>query len=230
MSNPLAVQDTLTALLFVRCHKDCGPIVSTSNKLRVTSQCVNSPCEGARYVWSLERLKDSIWQDVPDLANTYMTATISNTSNIVIKPNALQPDSRYRLHLHATSSSRTEGFCMVEFKTAGTPHGGHCESSVSEGVSLETEFIFECSGWQDETESLIYEFRLNDQQISYGPSRKTPPIVLPQGQPEEDYRISISVIIKNALDVSVVQALSVKVNCNIYVWINEHRAHDNLLL
>lgn len=183
--------------------------MSSSSKLRVTSQCVNSPCEGASYVWSLEKLNDNTWENVPGLDN--MTATTSYTSNMVIKPNALQPDMQYRLVLHAKSLSRTEGFSMFEFKTARMPYGGHCESSVSEGVSLETEFFFECYGWQDETESLTFEFRLNNQQISYGVSPKSASTVLPEGLPEEDYRISISIIIKNGLGVSVVQELSVKV-------------------
>lgn len=150
---------------------------------------------------------------MPDLAN--MTATTANTSSMVIKPNYLQPHTKYRLLLQATFLSRTEeGLSVFEFKTANAPYGGHCESSVTEGVSLETEFTFECIGWQDETESLTYEFRLNNQQISYGVSRKSASTVLPEGLPEDDYRILVNIVINNALGVSVVQTLSVKVRNN----------------
>lgn len=196
-------------LFYFRCLVDCGPIVSSSYTLRVSSHCLNSPCEGAKYVWSLETLNDNIWENVPNLAN--MTATTANTLSMVIKPNYLQSDTKYRLRLQVTSSLRTEGLSVLEFKTADAPYGGHCESSVSEGVSLETEFTFDCIGWQDETGSLTYEFRLNNQQISYGVSSKSASTVLPEGIPEDDYKISVNIVVKNALDVSVVQTLSVKV-------------------
>ena len=146
---------------------------------------------------------------MPNLAN--ITATAANKSSMVIKPNYLQPDKKHRLLLKVTSLLRTEGLSVFEFKTAGAPHGGHCKTSVSEGVSLETEFTFECIGWQDETGSLTYEFRLNNRQISYGVSSKSAPTVLPEGIPEKDYKISVKIVVKNALDVSVVQTLSVKV-------------------
>ena len=146
---------------------------------------------------------------MPNLAN--MRATTANTLSMVIKPNYLQSGTKYRLQLQVTSLLRTEGLSVLEFKTADAPYGGYCESSVSEGVSLETEFTFECIGWQDETGSLTYEFRLNNQQISYGVSSKSASTVLPGGIPEQDYKISVNIVVKNALDVSVVQTLSVKV-------------------
>lgn len=197
---------------YFSCLTDCGQVVSSSSKLTVTSRCVNAACENAIYLWSLEKFNGNFWENVPDLAN--MTATTANTSNIVIKPNALQPNSTYRITLRATSLLGLEGSTLLKFTTAGMPYGGHCKPSVSEGVTLETEFIFECIGWQDKTE-LTYEFRLQDKQISYGAYPKSSPTFLPQGLSKDDYRISISIIIKNALGVSVVQTFSVKVYVTI---------------
>lgn len=213
--NLFYIFELLVALLiqllsfYFRCLVDCGLIVSSSYTLRVSSHCLNSPCVGAKYIWSLETLHDNKWENVPDLAN--MTAASTNTSSMVIKTNYLQSGTKYRLRLQVTSLLRTEGLCVLEFKTAEAPYGGHCESSVSEGVSLKTKFTFECTGWQDETGLLTYEFRLNNQQISYGVSSKFAPTVLPEGVPEHDYKISVNVVVKNALDVSVVLTLSVKV-------------------
>lgn len=188
---------------------DCGPIISSSYTLRISSHCLTSPCQGAKYDWSLETLNEEEWENVPNLTN--MTATTANTPSMVIKPNYLKPGTKYCLQLQVTSLLRTEGLAVLEFKTAVAPYGGHCESSVSEGVSLETEFTFECIGWQDETGSLTYEFRLNSQQISYGVSSKSASTVLPEGIPENDYRISVNIVIKNVLEVSVLQTLFVKV-------------------
>lgn len=171
-------------LVYFRCLVDCGSIVSSFNTLRVSSHCLNSPCVDAKYVWSLEILNDNKWENVPNLANK--TATTANTLSMVIKPNYLQSDTKYRLQLQVTSLLRTEGLSVLEFKTADAPYGGHCESSVSEGVSLETKFTFECIGWQDETGSLTYEFQLNNQQISFGVSSKSASTVLPKGLPEDD--------------------------------------------
>ncbi|KAJ7330800.1 hypothetical protein OS493_021734 [Desmophyllum pertusum] len=194
------------------CFIDCGAIVSASNKLRVTSECPNSPCIGSVYEWRLKRLlneKSNTWEYIPILPN--MTSTAVNATNMIIKKNALQSNSTYRLMLFVTSLVGTEGFSVLDFETAGEPHSGYCTPSVSEGVSLETEFTFDCFNWQDKSIPLTYEFRLRDDPISYGKSPKSVSTVLQAGSPKDDYQLPINIIIKNAVGVAVVETLFVQV-------------------
>ena len=190
--------------------------MSASNKLRVTSECPNSPCNGSVYEWRLKRLNDNSgkWEDIPILPN--MTSTAVNATNMIIKKNSLQSKSKYSLKLYVISSQGTEGFAVLDFETAGGPHSGYCSPSVQEGVSLETEFTFKCFHWQDTT-ALTYEFQLGDEPISYGSSPQSVSTGLPAGSPEEDYQLQINVIIKNAVGVAVVINLVVKVSKMYYM-------------
>ena len=104
---------------------------------------------------------------------------------------------------------------MLDFQTAGAPHSGYCSPSVQEGVSLETEFTFKCSDWQDTT-ALTYEFQLGDEPISYGSSPQSVSTGLPAGSPEDDYQLQINIAIKNAVGVAVMINLVVKVISSQY--------------
>ena len=190
--------------------------MSASNKLRVTSECLNSPCNGSEYKWLLNRmdLYSNRWEPVTNLSN--MTSTAINATNMIIRKNSLKSNSKYSLALFATSPGGTEGFAVLEFETAGQPHSGYCRASAVEGVSMETEFLFECFGWQDKSPPLTYEFRAGDDPISYGISSKSVTTVLPSGSPENDYKLTVNVIIKNAVGVAVVEKFAVKVTIQIY--------------
>lgn len=203
-----------------RCFVDCGAIVSASNKFRVTSECSNSLCSGSVYEWRLKRMNETNgWEDIPILPN--MTSTALNATNMIIKANSLQSNATYRLMLFVTPEGGTEGFAMLDFETAGEPHSGSCNSLVSEGVSLETEFIFECFQWQDKSQPINYEFRLGKYPISYGSSPKSAPVVLPAGSPKDDYKLQINIVIKNTVGVAVVETLLVKViDLSIYLPLN----------
>ena len=195
---------------YFRCFVDCGAFVSASNKLRVTSECLNSPCNGSVYEWRLTRFNDysGNWDAIPILPN--MTSTAVNATNMIIKKNALQSKSKYSLKLFVTSPEGVENFAVLDFETAGAPHSGYCAASVTEGVSLETEFTFKCFDWQD-TNTLTYEFQLEDEPISYGSSSQSVSTVLPAGSRENDYKLQISIVIKNAVGVAVVVNLIIKV-------------------
>ena len=184
--------------------------MSASNKLRVTSECPNSACNGSVYEWRLKRFNDysGNWDDIPILPN--MTSTAVNASNMIIKKKALQSKSKYSLTLFVTSPEGAESFAVLDFETAGAPHSGYCAASVVEGVSLETEFTFKCFDWQD-TSTLSYEFQLGEEPISYGSSPQSVSTVLPAGSPEDDYQLQINIVVKNAVGVAVVVNLIVKV-------------------
>ena len=200
----------LFSFLYPRCFVDCGAIVSASNKLRVTSECLNSPCNGSIYEWRLSILNGSdSWENIPILPN--MTSTAVNSTNMIIKKNSLQSKSKYNLTLFVTSSKEAYGFSVLLFETAGEPHDGYCAPSVSEGVSLETEFTFKCFDWQDTSLPLKYEFALGEEPISYGTSPSSVSTVLPAGSPNEDFQQQVTIVIKNAVGVSVVEKLLIKV-------------------
>ena len=195
---------------FLRCFIDCGAIVSASNKLRVTSECLNSPCNGSVYEWRLSMLNGSdSWENIPILPN--MTSTAVNSTNMIIKKNSLQSKSKYNLTLFVTSSKEAYGFSVLLFETAGEPHDGYCAPSVSEGVSLKTEFTFKCFNWQDTILPLTYEFALGEEPISYGTSPSSVSTVLPAGSPNEEFQQQVTIVIKNAVGVSVVEKLFIKV-------------------
>lgn len=82
------------------------------------------------------------WEDIPILPN--MTSTAVNVTSMIIKKNSLPSNSKFSLTLFVTSLVGTKGLSVLEFGTAGKPHSSYCEPSVSEGVSLEAEFAFEC--------------------------------------------------------------------------------------
>ena len=184
--------------------------MSASNKLRVTSECPNSPCNGSVYEWRLKRLNDNsdTWEEIPILPN--MTSMAVSATDMIIKKNALQSKSKYSLKLCVISSKGVEGFAVLDFETAGAPHSGYCTPSLQEGVSLETEFTFKCFDWQDTT-ALTYEFQLGDEPISYGSSPQSVSTWLPAGS-QDDYQLQINIVIKNAVGVAVVINLVVKVS------------------
>ncbi|XP_078351506.1 polycystin family receptor for egg jelly-like isoform X2 [Oculina patagonica] len=197
--------------IFIRCFVDCGTTISPSNKFRVTSRCVNSACSGAVYEWRLNKWNGTtkLWRNLHILP--YMTSTEVNAVNIVFNKNALPSDSKFSLMLYVTPDKGKINFAMLDFYTGGEPHGGYCKQSDTEGVSLETEFSFECFEWQDENTPITYEFRLGDVPISYGISSKSVPTVLPAGSPEDDYKLQINIVIKNVVSVAAVRTLLVKV-------------------
>ena len=186
-------------------------MVAASNKFRVTSECPNSPCNGSVYEWRLKQLNEATnsWEDKPILPN--MTSTAVNATDMIINRNSLPSGFKFSLMLVVRSLAGSEGFGVLEFETAGAPHGGYCSSSASEGVALETEFAFECFEWQDKNTPIIYEFRAGKDPISYGTSPRSVSTVLPAGQPGDDYQLPVNIIIKNSVGVAVVETLFVKV-------------------
>lgn len=140
-----------------------------------------------------------------------MTSSELNAANLVINQNVLPSDSKFSLMLLVTPQDGNNNFAVLDFYTHRGPHGGYCEQSAAEGISLETEFIFECVEWNDANTPITYEFRLEEELISYGISSKSVSTVLPAGSPENNYQLHINIVIKNAVSVVVVKQLLVKV-------------------
>ena len=204
---------------YFRCFVDCGTVVSASNRLRVTSDCPNSACNGSLYEWRLKKLNEetNIWENVSILPN--MTSTGVNANNMIVKKNSLPSGVKFSLMLVVISLAGSEGFGVLEFETAGAPHGGYCSPSATEGVALETEFMFECFEWEDNNTPLSYQFRAGNDPISYGNSPKSASTFLPAGKKEDNYRLAINIIIKNSVGVRVVSTLFVKVSRTVIIII-----------
>ena len=190
--------------------------MSASNKFRVTSECPNLACNGSVYEWHLEKLEEdtATWMNVailPDMTSTGVTA-----KNMIIKQKALPSGTKFRLSLAVTSLFGSEGFGVLEFETAGKPYGGECSALVQEGIALETEFTFECQGWEDKNTPLAYEFRVGKDTISFGNSPKSVSTVLPAGQEEDDFKLVTNIYIKNTVGVAAVKVLHVKVRGSWY--------------
>ena len=149
------------------------------------------------------------WENIPILPN--MTSTAVNSTNMIINKNSLQSKSKYNLTLLVASLKGAYGFSVLLFETAGEPENGYCAPSFSEGVSLETEFTFKCFDWQDTNLPLKYEFALGEEPMSYGTSPSSVSTVLPAGSPNEDFHQQVTIVIKNAVGVSVVEKLPIKV-------------------
>ena len=177
----------------------------------MTSGCVNSACSGAVHEWRLNKWNGTtkLWQDLPISPN--MISSEVNAANIAFNRNTLPFDSKFSLMLFVTPPEGKVNFAVLDFYTDREPHGGYCEQSDAVGISLETEFTFECFKWQDENTPITYEFRLGDTPISYGISSKSVSTVLPAGSPENDFKLQINIVIKNAVSVAVVETLFVKV-------------------
>ena len=189
----------------------------------MTSECLNSPCNGSVYAWHLKQLNDATntFESITILPN--MTSTAANATDMILKRNALPSNSKFSLTLSVTSSEGTEGFAVLEFETAGAPHSGYCRSSASEGVEMETEFVFECLEWQDKSGPLSYDFRAVKAPISYGSSPKSAPTTLPAGKPGDDYQLQINIIIKNGVGVTVTETLFVKVSVHEWQYLDESK-------
>ena len=204
-----------------RCFVDCGAIVSSSNKFRVTSESLIS---GATFTWRLEifRSHNQVWEIVTNLND--ITSTPINGSNIIIKPNKLSSNSQYRLQLNVKAPMlENAGLASLEFETAGKPYGGHCKSSVTEGVELETQITFECLDWQDNTGTpLTYEIRRATTLIYYSVSTKSDPIALAAGLPGENYQVQIEIVVKNSVGECAVQILMLKVGASYYLCCMSH--------
>lgn len=197
--------------------------MSSSNKFRVTSKCLNeSVCDGATYTWRLEKFQSDseAWEIAASLDD--ITSTPINASNIIIKPNTLSSNSQYRLQLNMkVPLLENEGSAVIDFETAGKPYGGHCKASVTEGVELETKITFECLEWQDKSTPLTYEIRRENTLIYYSVSTKSDPMALSAGLPEENYQVQIAIAVKNAVGEAVVQTVILKVSASDACFISE---------
>jgi hypothetical protein len=113
--------------------------------------------------WSLQIL--GVAGDI-DMSRPGFLGSGLESSNLVISPGALTPDTHYTLRLDA-SSAGGEGYSQIGIFTNALPADGTLVLNPSSGTALRTNFLFTASGWHDAASDLPlryrFGYRLSDQ-------------------------------------------------------------------
>ena len=146
--------------LYPRCKDNCDLKVNPSRRLALERLCEKVNCErGLSYQWTLFKAgvaNESEWIQVSDLQEKIRTRL--NSRRIVTKPGVLRFNKIYKFVLTAKRREGHPGYSEYQFATYGSPTEGKCDVTPLSGRTLETTFIFDCSGWEDQDRPLQYSF------------------------------------------------------------------------
>ena len=146
--------------LYPRCVDNCDSKANPSRRLALERLCEKVDCErGLSYQWTLFEAvvaNESKWIQVSDLQEKIRTRL--NSPRIVTKPGVLRFNKIYKFVLTAKRREGHPGYSEYQFATYGSPTQGKCDVTPLSGRTLETTFIFECSGWEDPDRPLQYTF------------------------------------------------------------------------
>ena len=137
-----------------------GSVVNSNERLALESSIPNRTLYGdtIAYRWEIQ-------EGVLDL-NDYpkMLATPRNSSNLVIRKNALTPGQKYKLALTATNTlSGQSSADDISFSVNGPPSSGSFQIVPSVGYAASTRFTLNCLGWEDDgVDPVEFEFRYYD--------------------------------------------------------------------
>ena len=142
---------------------NCNVKLNPSGRIALQGICTGSSCEGSlTYHWSLFKatnsssLNETQWLEIPEIQQLISTRVSSMT--LVTYPGVLEPDMLYKFVLTAKRPGGYPGYSEYQVTTNSPPTGGYCQVSPELGVTLDTEFAFNCGNWQDEDLPLQYEF------------------------------------------------------------------------
>ena len=146
--------------LYPRCEDNCDSKVNPSRRLALERLCEKVDCErGLSYQWSLFETgvaNESKWIQMSYLQEKLRTRLTS--PRIVTKPGVLRFNKIYKLVLTAKRRGGHTGYSEYQFATYDSPTEGKCDVTPMSGRTLETTFIFACSGWEDPDRPLHYSF------------------------------------------------------------------------
>ena len=146
--------------MYPRCEDNCDSKVNPSRRLALERLCEKVDCErGLSYQWSLFETgvaDESKWIQMSYLQEKLRTRLTS--PRIVTKPGVLRFNKIYKLVLTAKRRGGHTGYSEYQFATYGSPTEGKCDVTPMSGRTLETTFIFACSGWEDPDRPLHYSF------------------------------------------------------------------------
>jgi len=137
-----------------------GSIVNSNERLALESSIPNRALYGDSIPYHWE-----ILEGVLDL-NGYpgVLATPRNSSNLVVRKNALTPGQTYKLALTATNTlSGQFSADDIAFSVNGPPSSGSFQIVPSVGYAASTRFTLSCLGWEDDgVDPVEFEFRYYD--------------------------------------------------------------------
>ena len=157
---------------------------------------------------------DPTWKEITNLDEIILT--YRNSPNLVTAQGSLYGNASYLVNVKGVTSTGQSSIATFSFLTNTPPFGGKCEVDKPEAKAWETSFVFTCSGWYDEDLPLKYRFRYNSSDgiemvFQSGTSRRATG-KLPVGDPNEDYKLQVQVLIIDDLGSSVDTWINVKVS------------------
>ncbi|XP_028413722.1 uncharacterized protein LOC114536576 [Dendronephthya gigantea] len=206
----------LPPTLTLGCSKNCQSKITAEGKTIMRADC-SSFCQGElMFNWTLhlyddihdpEPLNLSALHEISSKEFQNMVRNPINELDLSIKPDALQPGKKYTLAFRATRPSGIFGEVRTTLLVNGPPLGGTCSVTPSFGISLSTNFTFACERWSDHESPLTYKFFYGSNQsktlfyyrtIASGVSISHTDR-LPAGEESNNYTLSVSVEITDAI-------------------------------
>ena len=145
------------------CSYNCGPkAVNRRKRTVIKSNCTGRLCKNiTRYEWTLFQLDSAdvsgSWKEDSDL--DYNNPDLELISK-------LKENTSYKIKgsievMKGKIKKKYSSFNEITFQTMSpliTPND-RCKVTPNEGFALETNFIIDCDGWQDQYANLTYTFR-----------------------------------------------------------------------
>ncbi|XP_073686658.1 polycystin-1-like protein 1 [Garra rufa] len=126
------------------------------------------------------------------------TLTGLSSSDVTFKPFVLKPNALYLLEVSAISEARLQGKSQLFFHTQAVPEGMSCQVQPNTGYEIHTHFSIFCSSGK---EDLLYEYSFsvgnNLRKLLYEGRDFQHYFSLPSGDPNDDYKVTIYIEIKN---------------------------------
>ncbi|XP_050953668.1 polycystic kidney disease 1 like 1 isoform X2 [Labeo rohita] len=126
------------------------------------------------------------------------TLTGLTSSDVTFKPFMLKPKSLYLLEVSAISEKRLQGKSQLFFHTQAVPEGMSCQVQPNTGYEIHTHFSIFCSSGK---EDLVFEYSFsvgnNVRKLLYEGRDFQHYFSLPSGDPNDDYKVTIYIEIKN---------------------------------
>uniref|UniRef100_A0A8C1U2C3 Uncharacterized protein n=1 Tax=Cyprinus carpio TaxID=7962 RepID=A0A8C1U2C3_CYPCA len=133
----------------------------------------------------------------PSVFESY-TLTGLSSSVVTFKPFILKPKSLYLLEVSAISEERLQGKSQLFFQTQAVPEGMSCQVQPNTGYEIHTYFSIFCSSGK---EDLLYEYSFSvgnsPRKLLYEGRDFQHYFSLPSGNPNDDYKVTICIEIKN---------------------------------
>lgn len=224
-----------------RCVQNCQRHVILSSRLILETRCTGLLCnEIDVYTWSMKYrdIADQTWKEVTNLDE--IRRTYRNSPNLVTRQGTLLGNASYLVTVTGKVASKGHSSTTTySFVTNTPPTGGTCGVDKPEGKAWETTFVFTCNDWHDEDLPLQFQFRYNSsdgiEMVLQSGTLSTAAVTLPVGDPKEDYKLQVQVLINDRLGSSVETWINVKVsihavvlNCFSQIMILfVHRYEDN---